>query len=72
MSDRTYYYMKVYEPRYERASAFPDPDQDFVFTNRNRELEEAQNWAEKGMSVRVYHYSQDGLNCYDDFNKEAA
>lgn len=70
MSDRTTYYMKVSEPRYPRVDAFSD--QDFVFTDRNRALEEANNWLEKGLSVRVYHYSTDGLNCYDDFNQEAA
>jgi 23S rRNA G2069 N7-methylase RlmK/C1962 C5-methylase RlmI len=60
--------MKVSEPRYPRADAFSD--QDFVFNDRNRALQEAQNWVEKGQCVRVYHYSADGLNCYDDYLRE--
>jgi 23S rRNA G2069 N7-methylase RlmK/C1962 C5-methylase RlmI len=68
MSDRTTYYMKVSEPRYQRATAFSD--QDFIFTDLNRALEEAQRWIDKGQCVRVYHYSADGLNCYDDFYPE--
>lgn len=70
MSDRTYYYMKVSELRYPRAAAFEDTD--FVFTDRNRALQEAKSWVDKGMNVHVYHHSADGLNCYDDLRKEAA
>ena len=70
MSDRTYYYMKVSEPRYPRVAAFEDGD--FLFTYLPRAIDEAQRWINKGYGVRIYHYSTDGLNCYDDFNQEAA
>jgi 23S rRNA G2069 N7-methylase RlmK/C1962 C5-methylase RlmI len=60
--------MLVSEPCYQRQAEFVDSH--FVFNRLDRALEEAQVWVKKGQNVRIYHYSADGLNCYDDFNSE--
>lgn len=62
MTERTYYNLMVDDG---------NTNQDFVFTNLNRALEEAENHFEKGaFSVRVYHYTNNGINCIDDLWKE--
>lgn len=62
MSNRTYYNLMVDDG---------NTNQDFVFTNLNRALEEAENLYEKGaFSVRVYQYTNDGKNCIDHLWKE--
>jgi len=62
MGDRAYYTLMVDDG---------NVNQDFVFTNLNRALEEAENHYEKGaFSVRVYQYTNDGKNCIDHLWKE--
>ena len=62
MSDRTIYMVQV-----------DDGDQclEWEFGDRERAIAEARkHWQNGAFSARVYHYTNNGANCHDDYRQE--